>query len=55
MIVLIILEGAVEEIGHNHQIFALIFVRGWTIIPHVQIGVDQKMHVENRAKHIATA
>ncbi|MEQ2246336.1 hypothetical protein ILYODFUR_037403 [Ilyodon furcidens] len=49
------LGGAVEELGHAHQISHQISFGDWTRIHNMEFGADQMIYVEIRAKRMAMA
>ncbi|MEQ2253840.1 hypothetical protein ILYODFUR_036645 [Ilyodon furcidens] len=49
------LGGAVDELGHAHQICHQISVGDWIRFNHIEFGADQMMYVEIKAKRMAMA
>ncbi|MEQ2235081.1 hypothetical protein ILYODFUR_037980 [Ilyodon furcidens] len=55
LVVLVLLECAVEQLGHAHQFCNWKSLGGWTSINHIEFGGDRLRNVEIRGKRKAMA
>ncbi|MEQ2257670.1 hypothetical protein ILYODFUR_037123 [Ilyodon furcidens] len=55
LVVVVLLEGAVEQLGHAHQLFHWKYLGGWTSINPIEFGGDRLRNVEITVKRKAMA
>ncbi|MEQ2230024.1 hypothetical protein ILYODFUR_024979 [Ilyodon furcidens] len=55
LVVLVLLGGAEEKLGHTHQLLPWIPLGDWTNISHIEFGGDQMKNVNIRGKRKAMA